>query len=87
MKEKTRELELGYEKADSMQRLEIHKQMLGEPVWVVRPPHKTTTLPWKGTVTKVVDAKTFLVKRFGSGLEEEVDMYDVRSIPKKKRRV
>ena len=85
MKEKAKDLELGYEKADSMNRMDVHKQMLGKPVWVVKPPHKPTNLPWKGTVTKVVSSETFLVKRFGNGVEEEVDMFDIRSVQKKKR--
>lgn len=85
MQNKTKEIELGYEKANSMHQSELHKQMLGEPVWVVRPPNKTKSLPWKGTVTKVVNDSTFLVKRFGRNEEEEVDMYDVRSVKKKKK--
>ena len=85
MKNKTQEIELGYQKSEDMQRLDIHKQMLGKPVWVVRAPHKTSNLPWKGTVTRVVDSETFLVKRFGNGVEEQVDMYDIRSVKKRAR--
>jgi len=85
MKDKTEDYRLGYKKANSMHRTELHKQMLGEPVWVVRSPDKTTSLPWKGTVTRVLDDEAFLVKRFGNGAEEEVNMFDIRSIKKKKR--
>jgi len=85
MKDKQQEIELGYEKSENIHRMDLHKEMLGKPVWVVRPPHKTTGLPWKGTVTRVVDTETFLVKRFGNGIEEEVDMYDIRSVKKKAR--
>ena len=85
MKNKNEDIQLGYQKADSMNKVELHKQMLGEPVWVIRPPHKTRSLPWKGTVTKVIDDSTFLVKRFGRNEEEEVDMYDIRSVQKRAR--
>jgi len=85
MKDKNEQIGLGYEKASSMNQLDIHKQMLGEPVWVVRHPEKATSLPWKGTVTSVVDSETFLVKKFGSKAEEKVDMFDIRSVTKKKR--
>ena len=84
MRNKLEDLNLGYEKSASMDRKEVHKQMLGEPVWVVRPHHKTERLPWKGTVTRVLTDSTFLVKRFGGRAEEEeVDMYDIRSIDKR----
>jgi len=86
MKSKAEDIRLGYEKSNSMDMIEIHKEMLGEPVWVTLPHHKTYSLPWKGTVTRVLSASSFLVKRFGGGgAEEEVDMYDIRSIDKKKR--
>ena len=86
MRSKSEDLRLGYEKSNSMDIVQIHKEMLGEPVWVVLPHHKTYALPWKGTVTRVLSDCSFQVKRFGGkGEEEKVDMYDIRSVDKKRR--
>ena len=64
--------------------MEANKSMLGQPVWVTLPAHMTDYLPWRGTVTKVVDEEYFMVKPFGKNRKEEsVSMYNIRSVTKK----
>jgi len=81
---KRQELEAIQAKSNKSEVMEANKSILGEPVWVTLPAHMTDHLPWRGTVTKVVDEEYLMVKPFGRNRKEEsVSMYNIRSVTKK----
>lgn len=83
---KQKELESIQLKSTRAEVIDANKSMLGLPVWVSGPAHLTDVLPWRGTVTRVVDEEYFIVKPFGRGRKEEkASMYDLRSVSSKKK--
>ena len=81
---KQQELEAIQSKSTKAEIMDANMSMLGDPVCVTLPAHLTDALPWRGTVTKVVDEEYFMVKPFGKNRKEElVSMFDIRSVTKK----
>lgn len=58
-----------------MNRLEHNKTHIGKTAEV-----KVGEFTWKGIVSGVVDADTFLIKRLDRDKEEKVDIFDIISL-------